>query len=279
VNESQFVAEYAAGLGARVVWGEDTVVDGSRIATWGIVSNADDSILAAGVTFGMKIVQDMPAAVEGLPAGAFASLQFPEVVRFPNTYFEHVEIQPEPNGHIISPLDCYNYPTANLNRNFVPHFDFHFYSIPQREVLEILAPAINPPLLLQPWDPRYPLLPAGYFRPGYSARLGAIIADMGRHSSPCTALDDPAPLSADMLAGFLPDASKMHFIEPMISQDRLLQGEDFELATPMPYDLESFGKSLGRPTLYPQKFEARFLGTSWAMIFSDFKRVPFAPAQ
>jgi hypothetical protein len=81
VDDSNFVAEYAAGRGARVVWGEYTIVDGSRIVTWGIVSNADDSILAAGVTFGMELVREMPAAVEGLPAGAFASLTFPDVVQ------------------------------------------------------------------------------------------------------------------------------------------------------------------------------------------------------
>ena len=66
-----------------------------------------------------------------------------------------------------------------------------------------------------------------------------------------------------MIAGFIPNASKMHFIEPMISQARLLERTDFELPTPMP---TSFGRSM----LYPTKFRARFKGNSCSLVLSEF---------
>jgi hypothetical protein len=258
------------------VCGDDAVVDGSRIATWAILSNADDSILAAGVTLGMEIVQDLLTLAAGTgPAGAIASLRFPDVVR-QATYFEHVEIQLVPQGHTISPSQC------NPDYNLVPQFDFHFYSIPEgtpgdvwpdKETVFAIPAMSKSELLAQGWlDPDAGLLPAGYLQPGAS------IYQMGRHSAPEYVQKACGSLRADMLAGFLPDASKMHFIEPMISQARLLQREAFELLTPMPYELESFGRSFGRSMLYPRKFEARFLGNAWAMIFSDFISVPFTPA-
>lgn len=241
------VSEYAKiAQGVRVIWGEHTVVDGSLIATWALVNPRDGTILAAGVTLSLDLADEIPAPGDG-PDGAIASLEFPSVVQ-QATYLYHMEIQSNPHGHEAPPG------SVNPNRNRVPHFDFHFYSIP--EELVWLIPAQAPPLPKVAAD----YLPAGYTQPGPS------IIQMGRHAAPLWSLADPDPLTAVMLAGFLPDASRMHFVEPMISQDVLLEGNDFTLDMPMP-------KKFGRNMLYPTQFRTVFHGNACSLVFSDFVNV------
>ena len=54
-----------------------------------------------------------------------------------------------------------------------------------------------------------------------------------------------------MIAGFLPDATQIHFIEPMVSRERLLERTDFELPVSMP-------ATFGRVMRYPTKFVAEY---------------------
>src|SRR5262249_46569709 len=55
------VSAFAADAGGvRVLWGESAIIDGSRIVTWALVSPHDHTILAAGVTFSLKLAQDLP---------------------------------------------------------------------------------------------------------------------------------------------------------------------------------------------------------------------------
>ena len=67
---------------------------------------------------------------------------------------------------------------------------------------------------------------------------------MGRHSS------TPAEVAAtdhwlySMHAGFLPNASYMHFVEPMVTREMLLLRKNFTLPVPTP-------ALLGRATNFP----------------------------
>jgi hypothetical protein len=230
--------------GVRVIWGETTVVEGGRVATWALVSPRDNTILAIGATFSLKMAQEMPAHGSG-PAGAFASLEFPALVQ-QTTFFNHLEVQPEPEGHVSPPG------AVNPNIFGVPHFDFHFYDITEDAVRAIQA---GPPLAPVPAN----LLPAGYLPAGPS------IAEMGRHSSPASVLTDPNPLSAVMVAGYVPNGTRMHFIEPMVSQVKLLEQQGFSLPVPVPQDL-----GRGSATLYPTRFEAVYQGNAYHFVFSDF---------
>lgn len=54
-----------------------------------------------------------------------------------------------------------------------------------------------------------------------------------------------------MIAGFLPDASYMHFIEPMITQEFLRRRENFALEVPRP-------AALGRAVNYPTECVVHF---------------------
>jgi hypothetical protein len=96
--------------------------------TWALVSPQDNAILAVGLTFSLKLAEDMPESGGGL-AGAIASLRFPALVQA-TTFFTHLEIQPEPDGH-VSP------PGSNGTVYAVPHFGFHSDSIPEEEVWSI----------------------------------------------------------------------------------------------------------------------------------------------
>lgn len=244
--EGHVVAAFAqsnGGMrGGRVVWGETAVVDGAMVATWAIVSKKSGAVMAAGATVPISLAQNMPARGAG-PAGAFASLDFPAVVR-DTTYFNHLEMQSQKNGHPAPPG------SANPDRNRVPHFDYHFYGVPEAQVWAIPP---GPPVAQVPPD----RLPAGYIQPGPSE------PQMGRHSAPRWSVADPGPLSTIMIAGFLPDASQMHFLEPMISRDVLLEQQDFTLDVPMP-------QAFDRDTLYPTRFEAVFQGGAHHFIYSDF---------
>src|SRR5262249_22239834 len=101
------------------------------------------------------------------------------------------------------------------------------------------------------------------------AEPGPSVPQMGRHSAPTWALTPPNPLSTIVLAGYLPDGSQMHFLEPMISQEVLLARQDFTLPVPTPLDL---GRA--SPTLYPTSFNALFQGDAYSFVYSDFVTLP-----
>lgn len=238
----------------RMIWGEVALVADETgnfhpVETWALVTPEDD-VEEVGVTIPVALFDDQPLEHGVGPHGAIASVGFPELVR-DSTYFDHFEMHTQPVGHEAPPF------FANPNRNRLPHFDFHFYAIPESEVWEI--PEIRPwpnPLLPDVAPERLPL---GYIQPVFSA------LQMGRHSNPVYSMLDPAPLETTMIAGFLPDGQKMHFIEPMISREFLLERNDFELPVPMPQEF-------GRLMRYPTKCEAEYdpLLDAYHFVFSKF---------
>src|SRR5205814_7944961 len=104
--------------GARVLWGESTLIDGARVVTWALVSPHTNEILAAGITIPINLIENQPQQPGSGPDGAIASLEFPAIVQ-ETTYFNHFELHTQPNGHPFSPI------AANPNRYRAPHFDFH----------------------------------------------------------------------------------------------------------------------------------------------------------
>jgi hypothetical protein len=235
----------------QLVIGDAELIDGNLVVSWARV-HSSHGVKEVGVTIPVAVFDDMPDEDGDGPHGAFTTLEFPDVVQ-ETTYFNHVELHSNPHGHDTPPG------SVNPIRNSVPHFDFHFYAIDEEEVWLIPASTLPPPLL-----PRVPAerLPAGYTQPGPS------LAEMGRHSGPLWALFDPDFLSTIMIAGFLPDASQMHFVEPMVSRERLLERTDFELPLPMP-------AAFGRTMLYPTRFVAEYDADldAYHFVFSDFVTV------
>jgi len=213
----------ARGNEDKFVAGESTVVSGGTVSTWARV-NGKGKVIWVGMTMPVEMIQNQPPSGSG-PAGAVAVLNFPAVVQ-DTTYFNHVEIHSQRHGHVTPPQ------YVQPNRYGAPHFDIHFYSIPVEEVWTI--PGRTPPL--PPVAPE--LLPAGWAQPGGS------LAQMGRHAQLHSEFTATDPWLGTMVAGFLPDASYMHFIEPMITREFLLRRQNFTLPVPMP-------ETLGRATRYP----------------------------
>jgi hypothetical protein len=233
--------------GVRVIWGESTLLDGARLATWALVSPHSNEVLAVGGSISLSLIENQPQPGSG-PAGAIASLAFPDVVQ-QTTYFNHLEIHSQLHGHPISPI------AADPNRYRVPHFDLHFYAVPEEQVRAI--PGLPPPLPPVPAD----RLPAGYAQPGPSE------PQMGRHAGPLSELAQTGPFSAVMIAGFTPNGTQMHFLEPMLTRELMLRREDFTLPVPAP-------AALGLATQFPTRFEATFHGNAYHFVFSDFVPMP-----
>lgn len=230
---------------AHVVIGDAAVVQGNLLMSWARIRGSDD-IEEVGVTIPVNLFDNQPTEPGDGPAGAIASIVFPRIVR-ETTYLNHFELHSNPHGHEAPPG------SVNPDRNRVPHFDFHFYAVDEDEVW--LIPDLSPPL---------PPVPAAILPNGY-VQAGRCVLQMGRHSSPLTALLDPDPLTAAMITGFVPDGSQMHFLEPMISRDFLLERNDFELPVPMP-------AAFGRAMLYPTKFAAEYDSEldAYHFVFSEF---------
>jgi hypothetical protein len=231
----------------QLVIGDAATVEGHVIVTWARV-HARHGVQEVGVTIPVALFDDQPEPGSG-PAGAIASLVFPEIVR-DTTFFNHFELHSQAHGHETPPG------STNPIRNSVAHYDFHFYAIDEEEVW--LIPGLPAPL------PRVSpeLLPIGYRQPGGSS------AEMGRHAAPQSSFLDPNFLSTVTIAGFVPDGSYMHFIEPMISRDFLLERAYFELAVPTP-------QAFGRLMFYPKTLTAEYDSDldAYHFVFSEFVAV------
>ena len=231
----------------QLVIGDTATVEGNVIVTWARV-HARHGVQEVGVTIPVALFDRQPEPGSG-PAGAIASLVFPEIVR-DTTFFNHFELHSKPYGHETPPG------STNPIRNSVPHYDFHFYAIDEDDVWLIPGlPAPLPPVSAE-------LLPIGYRQPGGSG------AQMGRHASPESAFVDPDFLSTVMIAGFVPDGTQMHFIEPMVSREFLLHRAHFLLAVPMP-------QTFGRRMFYPTKLTAEYDSgrDAYHFVFSEFVAV------
>lgn len=212
-----------AGQADKFIAGDSVTVAGGTASTWARV-NGGGKVIWVGLTIPLSMVENPPAPGSG-PAGAFAVLNYPAVAQ-QTTYFNHAEIQFNEHGHPTNPR------YAQTNRYSAPHFDLHFYSIPVADVF-----AIPPGLFFTP-------APAERVPGGWAQPEPRSIPQMGRHAGPLTEFTATDPWLLTMISGFLPDASYMHFIEPMITRDFLLLRENFTLPVPTP-------AVLGRATQYP----------------------------
>jgi hypothetical protein len=236
------------GLDHAIVAGESTVVAGGVVSTWARV-NDQGKVIWLGLTIPLSMVENMPEPGSG-PAGAVAALNFPAIVQ-QTTYFNHVEIQSNLHGHATNPV------YAQPNRYSAPHFDFHFYTLPVANVF-----AIPPGLFFTP-------APAERVPDGWAQPEARSVPQMGRHAGPLSEFTATDTWTATMIAGFLPDASSMHFIEPMITREFLLRRENFTLPVPLP-------AVLGSATRYPSEFVAQYDREldAFHFVFKGFEPMP-----
>lgn len=221
-----------------VVQGTSTLIYGAKVSTWAKVGPGND-LKEVGVDLPMKVIVGPPPKPGTGPCGAIATLPFPEVVQ-QSAYFNHFEMQWNPNGH--PPACCFG----------VPHFDFHFYAVPESTVRSI-GPADTAP-------PVKDRLPAGYFYPGPKE----CVPQMGVHAVRPGDMKPNKDFRCVMIAGFY--KGDMHFIEPMITRKFLMKKQNFTLNIPKP-------KTLGRTTLYPTQFNGIYdpVAQAYHLVFSGFE--------
>jgi len=241
------VLRAVAGNEDKIIIGETAQIAGGTAATWARV-NGGGKVIWVGLTIPLSMAENMPTPGAG-PAGAVASLNFPPIVQ-ETSYFNHAEIQSNQHGHGANPL------YADPHRYEAPHFDFHFYNIPIADVW-LLPPGVFPAQVAAD------RLPAGYGQPAERS-----IPQMGRHAALLTEFTATEPWLLTMFAGFLPDASYMHFLEPKITQEFLLRRENFSLPVPLP-------ATLGRSTSYPTECEVHYDkdADAYHIVFKGFEPI------
>jgi hypothetical protein len=136
-----------------------------------------------------------------------------------------------------------------------PHFDFHFYFIPEQRLKDIDCKDASKPQTL----------PAGYALPdvnvpAHGEVVGLCVPAMGMHAIPDADLARTTPWEASLVVGYY--AGKPIFIEPMVTRARLLKERKFSLAVPQ------IEKAPG--VRYPTRFRAVYLPKSktYDLIFS-----------
>jgi hypothetical protein len=165
-----------------------------------------------GMTVPVAAIQQAPANAPMIwPPKQDLIVPFASVVRA-QTGFIFANIYWEAHGH---PPGAY----------MVPHFDFHFYFIPETDVKEIDCKDST--------KPRTP--PARYTLPDVTVPslgklTGLCVPAMGMHAIPDTDLALKTPWEASLLVGFY--RGKPIFLEPMVTRARLLRKSTFSLAIP-----------------------------------------------
>ena len=208
-----------------------------QVCTWARMQGP--TVLAVGLTVPMAAIDSAPAE-EGPMAGppvAAAVLQVPESAQ-QQSGLTHFTMYWEAHGHPPAPY-------------LVPHFDFHFYTIPAAQRM-----AIDCADTTKPAD-----LPAGYALPdvplppdmakaiGVPVLVGICVPQMGMHSLLTSEIESATPFRGSMVIGYY-DAKPI-FIEPMITRAMLDEKQSFDLPIPSIPGLGS------HPTTFHASYDAQ----------------------
>jgi hypothetical protein len=160
----------------------------------------------------IALIEQAPATVPMVwPPKSDLAVPFADTVK-QQTGFTFSNIYWNPMGHL---------PVAYS----VPHFDFHFYFVPEEEVQGFDCKDTSKPSAI----------PAGYILPdvdipGIGNLIGSCIPAMGMHSTPASDLDEKTHWEGSMLVGYY--SGKPIFFEPMITKELLLKKHSFSLVIP-----------------------------------------------
>jgi hypothetical protein len=233
-----------AACGRRqIVQGECHSVHGADVCVWG--EKLGNTLVAFGATIPVAAIENAPAEVPMVwPPVALGNIPLPAEVSSA-TGFQQFDVFWEAHGH---PPDPY----------LVPHFDFHFYTIPAGEVEAIDCADSTKPAQL----------PTAYELPDVSIPqlgdlIGLCVPKMGMHALVGTELHSPTPFHQTMIVGYY--RGHPIFLEPMVARKTLLERRSFRMDIPDVPD---------RPAnvRYPKRFRADYDSTAQAyrFVFSDF---------
>ena len=199
------------------------------------------------------------AALSGLPADTTAmTIPFPDAAQ--STVFDHLMLDWNPQGH--EPPGVYD----------VPHFDFHFYLVPEAQVSAI-APGQcttadnsmipNPPGMVPVTCDEFATgmkpLAASIAPPDYQL-VPALVPEMGNHLMDMTAPEfNGTPFTYTWIYGVWDGT--ITFFEPMITQAFLQSQPNISQPIKMPQDMPKAG-------WYPTEFDIHYLADSDSLVIS-----------
>jgi hypothetical protein len=191
--------------------------EGAELCTW--ASTQGEAIIEAGVTLAMASVEGAPVdAPMAWPPATVAVVQMP-AASSQRGGLDHMTMYWEPMGHTPATYQ-------------VPHFDFHFYLVPDSRRQAIDCADTSKPSTL----------PEGYILPdetlppevaemiGVDVLVGICVPGMGMHAVPAAEASATEAFEATMIVGYY--GGEPIFVEPMISQTKLLQRRSFEIPVP-----------------------------------------------
>lgn len=209
-----------------------------------------DSLVEVGATVSIATIAAAPEAHEmAWPPAADAALGMPGSTVSESGLQEFTFFW-EATGHPPGPF-------------LTPHFDFHFYLVPQAERLAVDCSDRSKPAVL----------PAGYtlmdqaLPPEMAAMIGAdtlfglCVPQMGMHGLLAAELESAAPWRGGMVIGYY--GGHPIFIEPMITKAMLMEKKSFNLPIP---------EIPGLAGPYPRSFNATWneAEQSYRFAFSGF---------
>jgi hypothetical protein len=207
---------------------------GSKTGSYAMVDDETGVVVKVGVDIPVKAFEAAPA---NAPFQDDLVLEMPKVAR-DTTMLNHVRVNWLAQGHGPDP-----YGDA--------HFDMHFHrgTLAEVDAISCNADKRNPPASA---------IPEGYGLPELCVNA------MGQHSWPKA---DTTGWDGSIIMGFW--ATKVAFIEPMISKAKLIAKKDFTLDIAKP---QSTG---GAQTLYPRRMSARYdaATSSYAFEFDKFETI------
>lgn len=232
-----FLAFTACAADEPVVEAAGSCADanGAELCTW--ASTQGRTTIEAGATIPLASIENAPseAPMAWPPA---TTVVVAMAATNASGGFDHMTMYWEPMGHT---------PRAYQ----VPHFDFHFYLIPEERRLAIdCANTVKPPTI-----------PAGYVLPdeqlppevaemiGVETLVGICVPEMGMHAVRASDVESDDPFEDTMVVGYY--GAEPIFIEPMISQVRLLRRQSFEIPVPAVAGLEG-----RQPTAFRADYDA-----------------------
>lgn len=230
------------------VAGECADANGADLCTW--ASTQGGVTLEAGATIPLASIENAPAEVPmAWPPAATAVAALP-AAGAPGG-FVHKTMYWEPMGHAPATYQ-------------VPHFDFHFYLIPDERRRAIDCTDTTKP----------ETLPEGYVLPdevlppevaemiGVDTLIGICVPEMGMHAVHAAESASAEPFEGTMVIGYY--GGEPIFIEPMISQAKLVRRESFELAVPAVAGLEGRQPTAFRAEYVPEEDAYRFTFSGFA---------------
>lgn len=217
------------------VEGKTDTLFGATAKAFATVRDSDGVVASVGVVIPLAAFESAP---KGSPYQDDLVLDMPKVAR-EQTVMNHLRVNWLTSGHSPEPYGK-------------PHFDLHFL----RDTVDLVDAYDCRADERMPSDDQ---IPTGYGDPTLCTNA------QGYHSFPDA--DKGSTWTGSLIMGYF--AGKLAFIEPMITKDKLLAKETFELAVPKP---KSAG---GAHALYPTHMKATFdeASASYSFEFDGFEAI------